>query len=138
MPRSGIEQVFTSQPLHGNMKLTLNRRYEVQDVDDDNGVPGEYARSLQIHLLLNLPIKYFRIYRTGLKNIQPLPDPDAHPSDPSHVSQSRPFHPGASVLALYPDTTSFYRAEVISAQMGQSDRVTHSTRVIYHFYTNTF
>lgn len=66
-------------------------RYEVQDADDGTR------------------------WTTTLKNIILLPDPEAAPSVSSHPSNLQDFARGTQVLALYPDTTSFYRATVVSA-----------------------
>ncbi|KAF8134802.1 SGF29 tudor-like domain-containing protein [Mycena galopus ATCC 62051] len=72
-------------------------RYEVQDPEpQENGEPG-------------------LCYNTTLKAIIPLPDPNAPPGSPSHLSSYQEFPPGSTVMALYPDTSCFYRAEVISA-----------------------
>lgn len=66
-------------------------RYEVQDADDGTR------------------------WVTTLKNIILLPDPEAAPHISSHPSNLEDFARGTQVLALYPDTTSFYRATVVSA-----------------------
>lgn len=44
----------------------------------------------------------------------PLPDPDASPGSPAHLGINPTFPVGSTVLALYPDTSCFYRAEVIA------------------------
>ncbi|KAK4688365.1 SAGA-associated factor 29, partial [Tremellales sp. Uapishka_1] len=67
-------------------------RYEVQDDDDVNNS-----------------------FNTTLRSIIPLPDPDAPPHLSSHPSNLEDFPKGSTVLALYPDTTSFYSATVIAA-----------------------
>ncbi|WVR06585.1 hypothetical protein IAU60_003617 [Kwoniella sp. DSM 27419] len=66
-------------------------RYEVQDVDDGNA------------------------YNTTLRSIIPLPDPSSASHLSSHPSNLHDFPRDSIVLALYPDTTAFYRATVISA-----------------------
>ncbi|AFR98630.1 SAGA-associated factor 29 [Cryptococcus neoformans C23] len=66
-------------------------RYEVQDVDDGN------------------------TYNTTLRSIIPLPDPDSATHLSSHPSNLEDFPRESIVLALYPDTTSFYRATVVAA-----------------------
>lgn len=43
----------------------------------------------------------------------PLPDPEAPPNSPSHPNAYPVFSTSATVMALYPDTSCFYRAEVI-------------------------
>lgn len=68
-------------------------RYEVQDVDDGN------------------------TYNTTLRSIIPLPDPDSATHLSSHPSNLEDFPRDSIVLALYPDTTSFYRATVVAAPM---------------------
>ena len=52
----------------------------------------------------------------------PLPDTDALVTSPSHVTAYPEFQVGATVMALYPDTSCFYRAEVIQTPT-QSSRV---------------
>jgi len=66
-------------------------RYEVQDADDGTR------------------------WTTTLKSIILLPDPDANPNISSHPNNLEDFPKGTQVLGLYPDTTSFYRATVVSA-----------------------
>lgn len=62
-------------------------RYEVRDPEpDENGNQG-------------------RTYRASSNDLRRVPDP----SDPP-----RSFAPGATVLAQYPETTTFYRAEMVS------------------------
>ncbi|TXT15885.1 hypothetical protein VHUM_00388 [Vanrija humicola] len=68
-------------------------RYEVQDADDGTK------------------------WVTSLRSIIPLPDREAPPSSSSHPSNLEDFPRGSSVLALYPDTTSFYQATVVSAPL---------------------
>jgi hypothetical protein len=55
-----------------------------------------------------------RIYKTTLKAILPLPDPDAPVGSPAHLNVYPEFPVGSTVMALYPDTSCFYRAEVIA------------------------
>jgi len=52
---------------------------------------------------------FFRRYNTTLKAILVLPDPRDKSTYPS-----TPYPAGSDVIALYPDTTSFYRAKVIA------------------------
>ncbi|GMK53748.1 hypothetical protein CspeluHIS016_0103340 [Cutaneotrichosporon spelunceum] len=72
-------------------KMVGDKRYEVQDADDT---------SLR--------------WSARLRDILLLPDPDAPVSSPSHPSNLEDFPRGTQVLALYPETTSFYRATVVS------------------------
>lgn len=48
-------------------------------------------------------------------SIIPLPDKDAPQGSPAHLGAYQEFHTGATVMALYPDTSCFYRAEVIAS-----------------------
>lgn len=48
------------------------------------------------------------VYNTTIKSIVPLPDP----RDRQRTYPDVEFAPGTPVMALYPDTTSFYRAVV--------------------------
>ncbi|KAK1229882.1 hypothetical protein PQX77_007054 [Marasmius sp. AFHP31] len=71
-------------------------RYEVHDPEpQDNGEPG-------LH------------YNTTLRSIIPLPDPTAPPGHPSSLSAYKEFPKGSTVMGLYPDTSVFYRAEVVA------------------------
>ena len=56
-----------------------------------------------------------RQYNTTLRSIIPLPDPTAPPNSASHQSAYPVFPVGATVMALYPDTSCFYRAEVLAS-----------------------
>ncbi|KAG6334082.1 hypothetical protein ID866_5014 [Astraeus odoratus] len=72
-------------------------RYEVQDVEpQEDGQPGQ-------------------CYNTTLRSIIPLPDPNAPPNSATHPNAYQEFAAGSTVMALYPDTSCFYRAEVIAA-----------------------
>ncbi|KAJ8080563.1 hypothetical protein PM082_017397 [Marasmius tenuissimus] len=71
-------------------------RYEVHDPEpQENGEPG-------LH------------YNTTLRSIIPLPDTGAPLGHPSSLSAYREFPKGSTVMALYPDTSVFYRAEVVA------------------------
>ena len=63
-----------------------------------------------------------RIYKTTLKSILPLPDPDAPAGSPAHLTVYPEFSVGSTVMALYPDTSCFYRAEVIATPDRVGDR----------------
>ncbi|KAI6044783.1 SGF29 tudor-like domain-containing protein [Pisolithus marmoratus] len=72
-------------------------RYEVQDVEpQEDGQPGQ-------------------CYNTTLRAIIPLPDPSSPPNSASHPNAYQEFPAGSTVMALYPDTSCFYRAEVVAA-----------------------
>ncbi|KAH7928399.1 hypothetical protein BV22DRAFT_1082964 [Leucogyrophana mollusca] len=69
-------------------------RYEVQDVEpQEDGQPGV-------------------CYNTTLRAIIPLPDPNAPLNNAAHPNAYQEFPAGSTVMALYPDTSCFYRAEV--------------------------
>jgi len=85
-------------------------RYEVQDAEpQEDGQPG-------------------LLYNTTLRAIIPLPDPNAPPNSPSHVSAYQEFAAGATVMALYPDTSCFYRAEVIATPKELNPRAAPSLK----------
>ncbi|KAF7299038.1 SGF29 C-terminal domain-containing protein [Mycena indigotica] len=87
-------------------------KYEVQDPEpQEDGSPGLR-------------------YHTTMRAIIPLPDPSAPPSSPSHVSAYPEFSPGSTVMALYPDTSCFYRAEVIATPR-QTGRSTPNSKHLY-------
>lgn len=64
-----------------------------------------------------------------MKSIIPLPDPNAPPGSAAHVSSYQEFPSGSTVMALYPDTSCFYRAEVIATpkEMQPTGRVSESS-----------
>ncbi|THV05317.1 hypothetical protein K435DRAFT_790409 [Dendrothele bispora CBS 962.96] len=71
-------------------------RYEVHDPEpQESGEPGLR-------------------YNTTLRSIIPLPDLNAPAGTPSSLAAYREFTAGSTVMALYPDTSCFYRAEVIA------------------------
>jgi len=75
-------------------------RYEVEDIEpQEDGKPLRYSASL----------------RSTQISIIPLPDKDASPGTPAHISSYQEFATGATVMALYPDTSCFYRAEVVAS-----------------------
>ncbi|TFY51916.1 hypothetical protein EVG20_g10780, partial [Dentipellis fragilis] len=72
-------------------------RYEVQDVEpQEDGQPGQ-------------------CYNTTLRAIIPLPDAEAPASSAAHLNAYQEFPVGSTVMALYPDTSCFYRAEVVAS-----------------------
>jgi SAGA-associated factor 29 len=44
----------------------------------------------------------------------PLPLVDVPEKDPKHLNEYPEYPAGRAVLALFPDTTSFYKAEVVA------------------------
>lgn len=60
-----------------------------------------------------------RTYPTTLRAIIPLPDPNALPTSAAHLNAYRQFPANSTVMALYPDTSCFYRAEVIASPQGK-------------------
>jgi len=78
-------------------------KYEVQDVEpQDDGQPGA-------------------IYTANLKSIVPLPEAGVPVGNPAHINFHPIFAVGSVVLALYPDTSCFYRADVISNPRAEKD-----------------
>ncbi|EKM51482.1 uncharacterized protein PHACADRAFT_127078 [Phanerochaete carnosa HHB-10118-sp] len=72
-----------------------DEEYEVQDPEpQEDGSPGQ-------------------CYNTTLRGIIPLPDMTAPPDSAAHLNAYPEFQAGQTVMALYPDTSCFYRAEVI-------------------------
>lgn len=65
------------------------------------------------------PIYENRTYPTTLRAIIPLPDPNADPTSAAHLNGYRTFPAKATVMALYPDTSCFYRAEVTASPAGK-------------------
>ncbi|KAF8645161.1 hypothetical protein AX16_007989 [Volvariella volvacea WC 439] len=95
-------------------KCIDKNRYQVQDAEpQEDGQPG-------------------LVYDTKLSAIIPLPDPDAAPGSISHVNSYPEFPAGSAVLALYPDTSCFYRAEVIATprEMQSTGRAALSSKHI--------
>ncbi|KAL0961072.1 hypothetical protein HGRIS_006056 [Hohenbuehelia grisea] len=87
-------------------------RYEVQDAEpQEDGQPG-------------------LCYNTTLRAIIPLPDPNAAPGSSSHLTAYQEFPAKSTVMALYPDTSCFYRAEVIATpkEMQPSGRMAPSNK----------
>lgn len=83
--------------------------YEVQDVEpQEDGQPGQ-------------------CYNTTLRAIIPLPDPSVPQNSAAHPNAYQEFPAGSTVMALYPDTSCFYRAEVIASpkDLHPSGRVSH-------------
>jgi len=75
-------------------------RYEVEDIE-----PQEDGK----------PLRYPAMLRSTPISIIPLPDKDAPPGSPAHLGAYQEFSTRATVMALYPDTSCFYRAEVIAS-----------------------
>lgn len=57
-----------------------------------------------------------RKHNTTLKSIVPLPMMGAPLDSPAHPSYFAPFAPNTLVMAMYPDTTAFYRAIVVARE----------------------
>jgi len=75
-------------------------RYDVEDIEpQEDGKPLRYPASLR-----STPISMI-----------PLPDKSASSGSPAHIGAYPEFATGATVMALYPDTSCFYRAEVIAS-----------------------
>ncbi|EJC98115.1 uncharacterized protein FOMMEDRAFT_114966 [Fomitiporia mediterranea MF3/22] len=88
-------------------------RYEVQDAEpQEDGQPGQR-------------------YSSNTKTMIPLPDPEASPNSPSHPNAYPVFGTGSTVMALYPDTSCFYRAEVIEVVDAPREGRTGSAKLAY-------
>lgn len=75
----------------------------------------QYQRSKLSYLLAaGVLLALARRYTTTLKSMIPLPDPNAPPGSPSSLDVYPQHREGATVLALYPDTSCFYRAKVLA------------------------
>jgi hypothetical protein len=74
-----------------------------------------------------------RLYNTTLRSIIPLPDPTAPQNSASHQSAYPVFPAGSTVMALYPDTSCFYRAEVVASpsDMHPAGRVSVLVPVVF-------
>lgn len=84
-------------------------RYEVEDIE-----PQEDGK----------PLRYPALLRSTPISIIPLPDKDAPPGSPAHLSAYQEFPTRATVMALYPDTSCFYRAEVIASPKDRASGTT--------------
>ena len=81
------------------------------------------ARKANYHCFMKIVLTFDdRIYKTTHKSILPLPDPDAPVGSPAHLNVYPEFSVGSTVMALYPDTSCFYRAEVIATPDRVGDR----------------
>jgi len=95
-------------------------RYEVQDIEpQEDGNPGQ-------------------CYKTTLSKMIPLPDPDASPSSPTHLNAYYEHPSGSTVLALYPDTSCFYRAQVIASPRDNSSHGRNSMPKLESMYKLKF
>lgn len=56
-------------------------------------------------------------HKTTIKTIVPLPNPAAPPNSTSHPNAYRDVTQGTRVLAVYPDTSSFYYGVVAKASV---------------------
>jgi SGF29 tudor-like domain len=77
--------------------------------------------------MLSSSLPFYRYYTTTIRSIIPLPDPAAPLGSPAHLNAYPEFPAGSTVMALYPDTSCFYRAEVIASprDMQPSGRVSN-------------
>ncbi|TFK40649.1 SGF29 tudor-like domain-containing protein [Crucibulum laeve] len=60
------------------------------------------------------------------KNLIPLPDPNAPIGSSAHLGSYPEFPVGSTVLGLYPDTSCFYRAEVVATPKDTKDMHTRA------------
>ena len=91
--------------------------YEVEDIEpQEDGKPLCVIMMMRESLSLILSHRrYSASLRSSLISIIPLPDKDAAHGTPAHISSYQEFPTGATVMALYPDTSCFYRAEVVAS-----------------------
>ncbi|KAK4700353.1 SAGA-associated factor 29, partial [Phenoliferia sp. Uapishka_3] len=102
-------------------------KYRVQDVDYDPTTTNEQGCVAQLRstaegamLTLRLP----RVFNTTIKYLIPLPD--------KHGKSMYDIPVGSAVMALYPDTTSFYRAVIVSGpEMLQVDKGKQKKERVY-------
>lgn len=69
---------------------------------------------------INVNGTVIRHYNTTLRALIPLPDLTAPPDSASHLNAYPEFLAGSTVMALYPDTSCFYRAVVIESPKDMS------------------
>jgi len=69
------------------------------------------------------------LYNTTLRSIIPLPDPNAPRDSPSSLFAYHEFTKGSTVMALYPDTSTFYRAQVIASPRDLPGRTVSSYKL---------
>ncbi|KAJ3763702.1 SGF29 tudor-like domain-containing protein [Lentinula raphanica] len=108
--QEGRQVAFHPPPNKGNNA--------VAESDDNNWILAVVDKCIngdknryEVHDPESVPISRFN---TTLRSIIPLPDPNAPAGSPSSLSAYREFPVGSTVLALYPDTSCFYRAEVVA------------------------
>ena len=89
-------------------------------------LPGSKSPSLA---LLHYQTLSDREYKTTIKSLFPLPDPDASPTSAVHPNSYDEYPVGSSVLGLYPDTSCFYQATVVA---GPRDPPIAGARVSYY------
>lgn len=101
--------IFRTAP---DLKSTLATWYRTQSHRRTVNPERKHRNCLVATYQPNAP---HRLYNTTLRSIIPLPDPNAPTNSASHPSAYPIFPAGATVMALYPDTSCFYRAEVLAS-----------------------
>jgi len=100
---------------HHDVSLSMTSSYDVEDIEPQEDGKPLYVITIALTFLRSF---FQRRYPASLRStplsIIPLPDKDAPSGSPAHISAYQEFVTGATVLALYPDTSCFYRAEVIA------------------------
>lgn len=76
---------------------------------EGNSLSPTCTLNFSTNLFFSLEIEYRR-YTTNLKSIIPLPDI----KDKARTFPEHDYLAGLHVMALYPDTTAFYRAQIMS------------------------
>ncbi|KAJ4482136.1 SGF29 tudor-like domain-containing protein [Lentinula aciculospora] len=121
--QEGRQVAFHPPPNKGNNSVT--------EADDNNWILAVVDKCIngdknryEVHDPESIPISRFN---TTLRSIIPLPDPNAPPGTPSSLSAYREFPVGSTVLALYPDTSCFYQAEVMATPTNTAPSIRSDT-----------
>ncbi|KAI0322410.1 SGF29 tudor-like domain-containing protein [Amylostereum chailletii] len=105
---------------HPNSSMSKVNGAEAAETDDNTWILAKVLRSInqdknRYEVEDAEPDKFpAPKYKTTLRAILPLPDPDAPANSPTHPSAYPQFPTGTTVLGLYPETSCFYRAQVIA------------------------
>ncbi|KAE9400450.1 hypothetical protein BT96DRAFT_857386 [Gymnopus androsaceus JB14] len=134
-PKARREAWAKQLPLLGGRQVAFhpppNKASAVTEADDNNWILAVVDKCIngdknryEVHDPESVPVVR---YNTTLRSIIPLPDPNAPLGSPSSLSAYREFPVGSTVLALYPDTSCFYRAEVVATPTDTSSSVRPDT-----------
>jgi SGF29 tudor-like domain len=99
-----------------DVPLSTTCSYDVEDIEpQEDGKPLYVITIVLKFLRSSSQRRYSASLRSTPLSIIPLPDKDAPSGNPAHITAYQEFLTGATVMALYPDTSCFYRAEVIAS-----------------------